>query len=63
MILVVDIASGEPVWFKIIPGNVLDVNTLKSITDDVKISLDVEICEHVLDAGYASEDLIVEYSL
>ncbi len=63
MILVVDIASGEPVWFKIIPGNVLDVNTLKSITDDVKLSLDVEICEHVLDAGYASEDLIVEYSL
>ncbi len=63
LVLVVDIASGDPVWFKIIPGNVLDVNTLKSITDDVKLSLGVEICEHVLDAGYACESLIRAYSL
>ena len=63
LVLVADIESGEPVWFKIIPGNVLDVNTLKAVTDDVKLSLDVEICEYVLDAGYANEQLIVEYSL
>lgn len=63
LVLVADIASGDPVWFKIIPGNVLDVNTLKSITDDVKLSLGVEICEHVLDAGYACEELIRAYSL
>ena len=63
LVLVADIASGEPVWFKAIPGNVLDVNTLKNITDDVKLSLGVEICEYVLDAGYANETLIREYSL
>lgn len=63
LVLVADIASGDPVWFKIIPGNVPDVNTLKSITDDVKLSLGVEICEHVLDAGYACEELIRAYSL
>lgn len=63
LVLVADIATGEPVWFKIIPGNVLDVNTLKDITDDVRLCLDVEICEYVLDAGYANETLIREYSL
>lgn len=63
LVLVADIDTGEPVWFKIIPGNMLDVNTLKDITDDVKLSLGVEICEYVLDAGYANELLIKEYSL
>lgn len=54
---VADIASGEPVRFKVIPGNVLDVNIPKNTTDDVKLSLGVEICKHVLDAGYANETL------
>lgn len=63
LVLVADICTGEPVWFKVIPGNVLDVNTLKDVTDDVKLSLGVEICEYVLDAGYANEMLIREYSL
>ncbi len=63
LVLVADIGSGEPVWFKVIPGNVLDVNTLKNIADDVKLSLGVDICEYVLDAGYANEMLIREYSL
>lgn len=57
LVLVADIASGEPVRFKVIPGNVLDVNTPKNITDDVKLSLGVEICKYVLDAGYANETL------
>lgn len=63
LVLVVDIGTGEPVWFKIIPGNVLDVNTLKDVTDDVRTSLGVDICEYVLDAGYANEVLVREYSL
>ena len=63
LVLVADIASGEPVWFKVIPGNVLDVNTPKNITDDVKLSPGVEICKYVLDAGYANKTLIREYSL
>lgn len=63
LVLVVDIGTGLPVWFKIILGNVLDVNTLNNVTDDVRTSLDVEICEYVLDAGYANEDLIRSYSL
>lgn len=63
LVLVADIGTGEPVWFKIIPGNVLDVNTLKSITDEVHLDLGVEICEYILDAGYANKELITGYSL
>ena len=63
LILVADIGTGLPVWFKVIPGNVVDVNTLKNTADDVCISLGITIVEHVLDAGYASEDLIRQYSL
>lgn len=63
LILVVDIETGLPVWFKVIPGNVLDVSTLKDVTDDVKNSLGVEVCQYVLDAGYASQSLLSCYSL
>lgn len=63
MVLVIDIDSGEPVWFKVIPGNVLDVNTLKSVEDDVRITLGIDICEYVLDSGYANSDLVAEYAL
>lgn len=63
LVLVADIGTGLPVWFKVIPGNVVDVNTLKSTVDDVRVSLGVSIVEHVLDAGYACEELIRQYSL
>lgn len=61
LVLVLDSKSGLPVWFQIIRGNILDVNTIKGVIDDVRISLDVCIDEMVLDAGYASKDLITAF--
>lgn len=58
LVLVLDSRSGIPVWFQVLKGNILDVNTIKGVIDDVRISLDVCIDEMVLDAGYASKDLI-----
>ena len=57
--LVLDQESGLPVWYEIIPGNVLDINTLHTIAEDLKHNLDVDIDSMVLDAGYVSKDLIV----
>ena len=61
LVLVIDSITGLPVWYELIPGNVLDLNTLKNFTDNVKASIDVEITEYVLDAGYASKELIQAY--
>lgn len=61
LVLVLDSRSGLPVWFQIVKGNILDVNTIKGVIDDVRISLDVCIDEMVLDAGYASKDLITAF--
>lgn len=58
MILVLDEGSGLPVWYSIIPGNVVDVNTLYSVMEDVKRTLDIEIESFVLDSGYTSKELI-----
>ena len=61
LVLVLDCKSGLPVWFQIVKGNILDVNTIKGVIDDVRISLDVCIDEMVLDTGYASKDLITAF--
>lgn len=61
LVLVIDSITGLPVWYELIPGNVLDLNTLKNFTDNVKASIDVEITEYVLDAGYANKELIQAY--
>ena len=58
LILVLDEASGLPVWYDIIPGNVLDINTIMTIVNDVADSLGIEIDSLVLDAGYVSKDLV-----
>lgn len=58
LILVLDEASGFPVWYDIIPGNVLDINTVMTVVDDVAATLGIEIDSLVLDAGYVSKDLI-----
>ena len=58
LILVLDENSGLPVWYDIIPGNVLDINTVINVMADVSESLDVQIDSLVLDAGYVSQDLI-----
>ena len=58
LILVLDEATGLPVWYDIIPGNVLDINTVMTIVNDVADTLGIEIDSLVLDAGYVSKDLI-----
>jgi hypothetical protein len=58
MVLVLDEDSGLPVWYTIIPGNVVDVNTLYSVMEDVRRTLDIEMESFVLDSGYTSKELI-----
>ena len=57
LILILDIQTNIPVWFEIIPANVLDKSTIISITKDVKATLDVDIEIYDLDAGYARKEL------
>ena len=58
LILVLDEASGLPVWYDIIPGNVLDISTVMTVINDVADSLAIEIDSLVLDAGYVSKELV-----
>ena len=63
LILVLDEASGLPVWYDIIPGNVLDINTIMTTVNDVADSLGIEIDSLVLDAGYVSKDLVKAFHI
>lgn len=63
LVLVLDEASGLPVWYDIIPGNVLDVNTIMKIVNDVADSLSIEIESLVLDAGYVSRELVETFHI
>jgi len=58
LVLVIDEETGLPIWFEIIPGNMLDIKTINTITDDVHNNLGIRITSLVLDAGYVSKDLI-----
>lgn len=58
LVLVLDEKTGFPVWFDVIPGNVLDLNTTMNVVNDVAVSLDIEIESLVLDAGYVSQELV-----
>lgn len=58
LVLVLDEKSGLPVWYDIIPGNVLDINTVMTTVNDVADSLGIEIDSLVLDAGYVSKELV-----
>lgn len=63
LILVLDEKTGMPVWYDIIPGNVLDINTVMTVVNDVADSLGIEIDSLVLDAGYVSKDLIKAFHI
>ena len=63
LVLILDETSLRPIWFDIIPGNVLDINTLRYITKDVEVSLGIHLNGFVLDAGYASKDLIQSFDI
>jgi len=58
LVLVLDEQTGFPVWYDIIPGNVLDINTIMTVMNDVAVSLDITIQSLVLDAGYISKEVI-----
>lgn len=58
LVLVLDEKNGLPVWYDIIPGNLLDVSTISNVMEDVAKSLGVVIDSMVLDAGYVSKELI-----
>ncbi len=58
LVLVLDEASGLPVWYTIVAGNMLDLSTLETTLSDVAESLDVRIDSFVLDAGYASRQVL-----
>ena len=57
LVLLLDIETNIPVWFEIIPSNVLDKSTILSITKDVKETLKIDIDVYDLDAGYARKEL------
>lgn len=61
MILVLDKTSLMPLWFKLIAGNVIDVNTLEGIKLEILEILDIVIEDYTLDAGYCSEALIKDF--
>lgn len=61
--LVLDEETGLPVWYDIIPGNVLDINTIMTVMNDVAVSLDIEIQSLVLDAGYVSKELLETFHI
>lgn len=63
LVLVLDEASGLPVWYDIIPGNVLDINTVMRVVNDVADSLGIEIDSLVLDAGYVSRELVEAFHI
>lgn len=56
--LVLDEATGIPVWFSLFPGNVLDLSTLNHLIENVSLSVDVDIFSLVLDAGYVSKQIL-----
>ena len=56
--LVLDEATGKPVWYDIIPGNMLDVNNLRPMLDGVESTLGISVDSLVLDSGYVSKELI-----
>ena len=62
LVLVLDIQTNIPLWFEIIPANVLDKSTLQSISADVKATLDVTIFMFALDAGYARRELFEAFN-
>lgn len=63
LILVLDEKTGLPVWFDIIPGNILDISTVMKVVNDVADSLGIEIDSLVLDAGYTSKNLISSFHI
>ena len=63
LVLVLDEISLRPIWSDVIPGNVLGINTLRYVTKDIEVSLGIHLNGFVLDAGYASKELIQSFEI
>ena len=63
LVLVLDEESGLPVWYDIIPGNILDINTIMNVVNDVADSLGIVIDSLVFDAGYVSNELVEAFHI
>jgi hypothetical protein len=59
LISVIDKVSGFPIYYRYVPGNVVDVNTLKNTLFELK-EYGVNIDRLILDAGYYSEKNLTE---
>lgn len=62
LVLILDEQSGLPVWYDVVPGNLLDLSTLRHSMEDVAETLDIRISNFTLDAGYASKELFEYFS-
>lgn len=58
MIMVVDRATGEPLYFRYVAGNIVDVSTLKTTMTELT-AFNINANYALLDAGYCSEENIV----
>ena len=58
LVLVLDDATGIPVWYGVIPGDVMDVSTLARVREDVEATLGVTVSSAVPDAGYVTRELV-----
>lgn len=63
LVLVLDEVTGLPVWYDIIPGNVLDINTIMNVVNDAADSLGIAVDSLVLDAGYISKELVCAFHI
>lgn len=61
--LVLDSATGMPVWYDIFPGNIPDISTIERISADVGEYLGIQISDMVLDAGYVRKELVSRYDI
>lgn len=63
LILVLDEATGLPVWYDIIHGKLPDISTIMNVLNDVAESLGIVIDSLVLDAGYIPQSLIEAFHI
>jgi transposase len=59
LISVIDKLTGFPIYYRFVPGNIVDVSTLKNILLEMK-EYNINIDRLILDAGYYSDDNIIE---
>ena len=63
LVLILDSATGRPVWFEFIHGNKLDHTTIEMVENELKIHVNIDVHDMVLDAGYACQELFERYNI